>query len=209
MKYFLAIDCGLTKIKANIFSQKGQKLFEEQENTPLENCEIDTLVLKEKIISLIKRVMANSKICADDVLAISTSGHGNGIYLLDENGVLPKGYSSMFSKSAPFTPKTEDVFSITNQTSWDGQPLPILAYLKQEKPEIFSKVKKVLFCKDVIKYFITGKVLTEYTDASAAGILNCKNADYDVELLKVYGLEDDINILPKINAKNNSLFPNY
>ncbi len=198
MKYFLAIDCGLTKIKANIFSQKGQKLFEEQENTPLENCEINTLLLKKKIVSLIKRLMTNSKICANDILAISTSGHGNGIYLLDENGVLPKGYSSMFSESVPFTPKTDDVFSITNQTSWSGQPLPILAYLKHEKNEVFSKAKKVLFCKDVIKYFITGKVFTEYTDASAAGILNCKTADYDIELLKVYGLEDDINIFPEI-----------
>mgnify|MGYP002510992600 CR=1 FL=1 len=51
MKYFLAIDCGLTKIKVNLFSQEGVKLFEEQENTPLKKFEIDTALLKEKIIS--------------------------------------------------------------------------------------------------------------------------------------------------------------
>ena len=192
--YFLAIDCGLTKIKVNIFSQSGEKLFEEQENTPLENFEIDTFTLKERVIFLVKKVLESSKINPSDVAAISTSGHGNGIYLLDENGVLPKGYSSMFSASEPYTPATEEVFSITNQTSWSGQPLPILAYLKHKKPEIFNKIKTVLFCKDVIKYFITGKAVTEYTDASAAGLLNYKTADYDPELLKIYGLWDDIKI---------------
>ena len=198
MKYFLALDCGLTKIKVNLFSQIGEKLFEEQENTPLDNFEIDTVALRERVISLVKKVLASSEINASDIAAISTSGHGNGIYLLDENGVLPKGYSSMFSKSEPYTPTTDEVFPITNQTSWSGQPLPILAYLKHEKPEIFSKIKTVLFCKDVIKYFITGERVTEYTDASAAGLLNYKTADYDLELLKIYGLQDDIKIFPKI-----------
>lgn len=29
---------------------------------------------------------------------------------------------------------------MTNQTSWSGQPLPILSYLKNEKPELFKKI---------------------------------------------------------------------
>lgn len=198
MKYFLAIDCGLTKIKVNIFSPKGEKMFEEQDNTPLNNFEIDTKALREKIIFLIGQILEKSNIKSDEIVAISTSGHGNGVYLLDENGVLPVGYSSMFEASSEFTPPTVEVFKITNQTSWSGQPLPILSYLKHKKPELFGKIKTVLFCKDVIKYFITGRAVTEYTDASAAGLLNYVTADYDLELLKVYGLEDNIDIFPKI-----------
>ena len=84
MKYFLAIDCGLTKIKVNIFSQNGEKLFEEQANTPLENFLIATFVLKEKIVMLIRKVLRHSEINSVEIAAISTSGHGNGVYLLGE-----------------------------------------------------------------------------------------------------------------------------
>ena len=198
MEYFLSIDCGLTKVKANIFNSNGDMVAEAGYDTPLENFLVDTVKLREKVVDLVKAVVFKASASAEDIKTVSTSGHGNGAYLLLDDGVYKHGYSSMFVDSTPYTPPTDTVFGITNQTSWSGQPLPILSYLKNEKYEVFQKTKKLLFCKDVIKYFLTGRVTTDYTDASAAGILDYRTASYSKELLECYGLEDYMHILPDI-----------
>lgn len=200
MKYFLSIDCGLTKVKINLFNEYGTFLAEKQANTPLENLLVRTFELKKIIIDLIKQIIESSKVLPQDIKTISTSGHGNGVYIITEDDAFEFGFSSMFEDSISYTPPTEDVFYLTNQTSWSGQPLPILAYLKNKKPEIFRKIKKICFCKDIIKFFLTEKISTDYTDASAAGLLNYKTLDYDIELLKKYSLEDNINIFPEITT---------
>ncbi len=198
MEYFLSIDCGLTKVKANIFTSDGLMIAEEQTDTPLENYLVNTVQLKKIVVKLINNILRKSTISSQHIKTVSTSGHGNGVYFCGEDGVLEYGYSSMFVDSAPYTPPTEEVFHITNQTSWSGQPLPILSFLKNEKPEVFAKIKKILFCKDVIKYFLTGKIATDYTDASAGGLLNYKTAQYDAALMKCYGLDDNMYLLPDI-----------
>ena len=198
LKCFLSIDCGLTKIKVNLFNETGAVLAEKQTSTPLEGLMVKTFELKNRIIGLIKKIIQESNVLPQSIKTISTSGHGNGIYLIGENGVLEYGYSSMFVNSIPYTPATDDVFYLTNQTSWSGQPLSILSYLKNEEPEIFKQIKKVCFCKDVIKYFLTGNIFTDYTDASAAGLLNYKTSDYSIELLKHYSLEEYMDIFPAI-----------
>ena len=200
LKCFLSIDCGLTKVKVSLFNELGTILSEQQADTPLENLMVRTNELKNIVIDLIKQIIQESNVLPPNIKTISTSGHGNGIYLIGENGVLEYGYSSMFTDSIPFTPSTDDVFDMTNQTSWSGQPLPILSYLKNEKPELFKKITKVCFCKDIIKYFLTQNISTDYTDASAAGLLNYRTADYDINLLKCYSLEDDIGIFPEIKT---------
>lgn len=200
MNYFLAIDCGLTKVKVNLFAVDGTKILEEQENTPFQNLMVDTMQLRKIVITLIHRLLDTTKLDSSRIKAVATSGHGNGLYLMGEDGILPYGYSSMFEQSQAFTPDLDKVFSITNQTSWSGQTLPILAYIKNKEAEIFSRIKKVLFCKDIIKYFLTGKISTDYTDASAAGLLNYKTACYDQELMNVYGLGDYMDILPELTC---------
>lgn len=198
MDHFLSIDCGLTKVKANIFTADGNMVAESVQDTPLCNFVVNTASLREKVVGLVKDVLSGSNFDAESIKAISTSGHGNGLYLLCDDGIFESGYSSMFADSAPYTPPTDVVFDITNQTSWSGQPLPILSYLKNEKSDVFGRIQKILFCKDVIKYFITGRAVTDYTDASAAGVLDYRTASYGEELLNCYGLVGCMHLLPDI-----------
>lgn len=198
MKYFLCIDCGLTKLKAVLQSVSGEMLYETCCDTPVSSDLVDVKKIKCLLVNMIGEIITKNSIDADDILAISTSGHGNGVYILDKNREYSYGYSSMFTLSQPYTPKTELTFPITMQTSWSGQPLAILSYLKNEEPQLFSNIDKVMLCKDAIKFILTDTVTTDYTDASAAGLLNCKTLNYDKSLLKIYGLEDYENIFPTL-----------
>lgn len=193
--YFLCIDCGLTNIKTVTIDKNSNIISEHSLPTPRDNHIINITKLYKTLSELVSYA---AKELGDKITAISVSGHGNGLYLVGKDYAVPYGYSSMFTDSLPYTPKTEDTFPLTLQTSWSGQPLPILAYIKSEKPELFVQIKSILLCKDMLRYMMTGSVCTDYTDASAAGLLNYKTGDYDTELMKLYGLEDCMSLLPPI-----------
>ena len=198
MKYFLSIDCGLTKIKIVFYTQKGETVYENSANTPLVEYKIDTVNLYNKLVSLICGAFNTDTVKPENIIAVSVSGHGNGLYIIDNTGVYPFGFSSMFNSGKMEYPETQKTFPITMQSSWGGQPLAILKFLKQNDREIFGSIKKIAFCKDIIRYFITGKIYTDYSDASAAGLLNYKTGNYDSKLMDLYGLGDNMDILPEL-----------
>ena len=176
----------------------GEVVCEKCSNTPVSDYYVDVETIKLLLIKMIREMILEESVDAEEILAVSTSGHGNGVYILDETGECTLGYSSMFTHSQPYTPSTNLTFPITMQTSWSGQPLAILSYIKNEQPQQFSKIKKIMLCKDVIRFILTDVVATDYTDASAAGLLNYKASDYDKNLLKIYGLEECEKVLPKL-----------
>lgn len=185
----LCIDCGLTNGKALLLDKTGNCHAQVSFSTPLEDCLIDTHALRVALYQAL-HTMDLSK-----VIAINVSGHGNGIYAIGEKDVLPVGYSSMVNASAGYVQNT---FSITAQSDWAGQPLPILAWLKDTQPEIYNSIRTVLFCKDLLRWFLTGSATTELTDASAAGLLNARTGKYDPALLALYGLSDLETKLPPL-----------
>lgn len=198
MNCILSIDCGLTKSKSAVFNQRGEVLLENEMDTPLKGTAINTAALCNAVTTLIYESIINGGFSPKDIKAICVSGHGNGLYIIGEHGILPYAYSSMYTGSKRYIPDTESSFPINIQSAWSGQPLAILSYLRNEEPLVFSKIRKILFCKDVIKYILTGRICTDYTDASAGGMLNYKTGTYDAELLKLYGLEDCEYLLPEI-----------
>lgn len=173
-------------------------LFNNEVETPLNGTRINTAALYNAIVTLIYDAVENGPVSHGDIRAVCVSGHGNGLYIVGEHGILPYAYSSMYVESQKYVPNTKETFPYTIQTSWSGQPLSILSHLKCENPSIFSKIRKVLFCKDIIKYILTGRICTDYTDASAAGMLNYKTGRYDIGLLKLYGLDNYEDILPEL-----------
>lgn len=198
MNCILSIDCGLTKSKCAVFSQRGEVLLENEIATPLKGTMINTAALCNAVTTLIYESFINAPFVAKDIRAICVSGHGNGLYAIGEHGILPFAYSSMYADSKRYIPENNASFPFNIQSAWSGQPLTILSYLHNEKPDDFIKIRKVLFCKDLIKYILTGRVCTDYTDASAAGLLNYKTGNYDTELLRLYGLEQYEDLLPEL-----------
>ena len=68
-----------------LFDEFGNILAESQADTSLENLKVKTVELKKKIIFLIKEILASSKVSPQDIKTISTSGHGNGIYIITDD----------------------------------------------------------------------------------------------------------------------------
>lgn len=65
-------------------------------------------------------------------------------------------------------------------------------WLKENEPEIASRVRQWLIVEDFVNFKLTGKYSTDFTDASPTLLLNQNTLTWSDELLKVAGLEKDL-----------------
>ncbi len=90
------------------------------------------------------------------------------------------------------------VFSKTFQKILACQPVSLLCWLKDNKPEVISKIRWIFEVKDYIRFKLTGQAFAEVTDYSGSNMLNLKDVRFDRELLNEYGLADLYDALPPL-----------
>lgn len=213
-KYLLGIDNGGTMSKAALYNLKGQEIA-------VASCKTEMIMPKPGFternmdemwkanISVIKEVIEKSGINSEKIAGIATTGHGNGIYLVDEDGKPAyNGIISTDSRAKDYVEKWysngtfEKVLPKTMQSIWAGQPVALLSWFKDNEPEVLKNTKWIFMCKDYIRYCLTGSAHAEITDMSGTNLMNVRDVKYDKDLLKEFDLEDVLGILPPIKYSN-------
>jgi L-xylulokinase len=209
-KYLLGIDNGSTVSKAAIFTADGEEIAVASGRTKLltpehGHSERNMEEIWQATAGAIKQVMENSGVDPKDIACIACTGHGNGLYLIDESGKpvrnaimsmdnRAKSYSDSWIKNgldAKVRPKTM-------QSIWPAQPNALLAWLKDNEPESIRNTKWILMCKDYIRFRLTGEINAELTDFSGTSLINNQSKEYDHQLLGMFGLGDLIDKFPPI-----------
>lgn len=210
MKYLLGIDNGGTFVKAGISDKNGRLVAVAKEKihnlTPYPGfTERNMDELWEQNVKVIKRAIEMSGIDAKDIAGISFSGHGKGLYLVGEDG--QPAYSGILStdtrawkevKKWKEDGTAKKVYQKTLQEILPGQPVSLLAWLKEREPEVVEKTKYIFSVNDYIRYCMTGKANGEYTTFSGANLINLKTLEYDRELLGYFGLDGVYDKLPPL-----------
>lgn len=114
---------------------------------------------------------------ASRVAAVCITGHGNGLYLCNDEG-LPTTNSIMAAdgRAGPLVKRwaEEGVEELVREHSWNGlwagKPGPLLAWLMQNDPDRLADSEAALSCKDYLRARLTGVVATEVSDATAGGL---------------------------------------
>lgn len=206
----MGIDNGGTFSKAAIFDENGNQIASSSVPTATITpkpgyTERDMLELWESNAKAIRTCIQKSKINNDDLIGVSFSGHGKGLYLVDENNEPAyNGIISTDNRAWEFPLKwyedgtNHKVYQKTFQEILASQPVSILAWFKKNKPEILSKTKYIFHVKDYIRFCLTGKAYAEYTDSTGSNLVNLTTEDYDGELLAYFGIEDMLDKLPKL-----------
>ncbi|WP_160151510.1 xylulokinase [Microbulbifer sp. ALW1] len=65
-------------------------------------------------------------------------------------------------------------------------------WLKKNKPEVYAEVAHILLPHDYLNFFLTGRIYTEYGDASGTGYLNVLRREYDRLMLAAIDPERDL-----------------
>lgn len=84
----------------------------------------------------------------------------------------------------------------TANIAFAGFTAPKLLWMKNNEPDNFDKISKIMLPKDYINYKLTGVHCCDYSDASGMLLLDVKNKCYSKEMLSICGITEDK--LPKL-----------
>ncbi len=208
--YFLGTDNGCTVAKAALFTPDGREVAAAARKVEIQAPrpgwhEMDMEAIWQATAAAIREVLEHSGIDPAEIACIAPTGHGNGLYLVDERGrgVRP-AIASTDSRArdiidgwlaekldARLRPKTM-------QAMWPAQPNALLAWLQTEEPESLERAHAVLMCKDYIRTRLGGELRAEITDFSGTSLLDVGRGAYDPELLEHFGLAGLQRLLPPL-----------
>ena len=206
----LGIDCGSSSTKAALFDLDGRELASgvcptASVTLPNGGAERSSQGVWDSVGVAVRAVMATSGASPDAILGIGCSGHGNGLFALDGRGdVLPVAYRSLDTRAEALIHEwaeqgyAERLFQEGWQHAWAGQPLAILGWLKRHDPGTYGSIRTILLCKDFVNYRLTGRVASEPSDMSAAGLLVSAERAYNLDLLGATGLDEVAGMLPEL-----------
>jgi rhamnulokinase len=125
-------------------------------------------------------------------IGIDTWGVDYG--LLDKDGDLlgvPYHYrdrrtEGMFEEAFRRMPR-EEIFAHTGLAFQPFNTLFQLLAMRVTKPELLDKARTLLLMPDLLSYYLTGVMATEYTDASTTQLLNVHSRTWDENLLARMG----------------------
>ncbi len=207
-KYLLGLDAGNTVIKAVLFDLDGRQIsmhaLDGQTSTPQPgHVERDLNELWSNAGTAISTCLRDAGVSAEQIVAVGCAGHGNGLYLLDQSGDPLLGIQSLDTRASDVAAELaeangERLHELCLQKPWPSQTPALLAWVKRSQPDLYARIGTVLLCKDFITFRLTGARVSEISDMSGCGLTRMPEAQYDDELLALYGLEDARDLLPPL-----------
>ncbi|MBO0346291.1 carbohydrate kinase [Roseibium sp. CAU 1637] len=206
--YLLGLDAGNTVIKAVLFDLEGKVVamhaLDGQSSSPSPGyVERDLNELWANAEVAIRTCLQEAGVAPSDIAAIGCAGHGNGLYLIDADGIPLIGIQSLDSRAADLADELAKrhgaaFHSICLQKPWPSQTPVLLAWVKQHQPELYARTATVMLCKDFINFKLTGARTSDLSDMSGCGLLRMPECDYDDDLLSLYGLADARDLMPEL-----------
>jgi len=209
-EYLLGVDDGSTVSKAAIFDLEGheiqvasRKIEPDYPHPGWTERSMD--VLWQSTAEAIREAITASGISPEQIIGIGTTGHGNGLYLLDKQGNPARpGIQSLDTRAAGIVDEWNSrdlhsqVFPFTVQSFWPAQPNALLAWIKRNEPEVYERIGAVLMCKDYITYRLSGEITTDFSDMSGTSLMDVRNKRYSRELLELYDLAEVWDAMPAL-----------
>ncbi|KAA3517681.1 xylulokinase [Agrobacterium vitis] len=121
------------------------------------------------------------------VKGIGLSGHMHGATLIDAQGDVLRPCilwnDTRSYKQAAALDADPRFRALTGNIVFPGFTAPKLAWVKENEPEIFSRVAKVLLPKDYLRLWLTGEYLSEMSDSAGTSWLDTGKRAWSSELL--------------------------
>ncbi len=206
MSNVLAYDFGTGGIKASLYAPSGECLashFASQETFyPRPNWhEQDPTAWWAATVEATRLLLEEWAGPADSIVAIGLSGHSLGVVCVDEAGRLLRQYAMIWSDSRPLAQPGE-FFKTVPEKQWymtTGNGFPAALYtvfkimwLRDNEPDVFAGIHRVLGSKDYINFRMTGVMATDHSYASGSGVWDLAGWRYSDELIGASGLDGDI-----------------
>ena len=210
MKYFMGLDNGGTTTKAALYDVNGREMGVASRETRMLApkpgfTERDMEEMWEANCGVIRDVIDSTGISPDDIAGVAVCGHGKGLYLWGKdgkparNGIIStdnRAYSYLLKWREDGT--EERAYALSCQHVMACQPVALLAWLRDNEPEVLDNIQWIFECKDYVRFRLTGQARAEITDYSGANLVNLHTRQYDDALLDCFGIRSLRSALPPL-----------
>ncbi|ACM59693.1 xylulokinase [Caldicellulosiruptor bescii] len=202
--YFIGIDVGTSGTKTILTDSKGNILATATFEYPLYQPQIGWAEQNpedwwDASVKGIKAVLEKSKVDPKEVKAVGLTGQMHGLVMLDKNyNVIRPSIIWCDQRTAKecdeITQKVgkERLIEITANPALTGFTASKILWVKNNEPQNYEKVYKILLPKDYIRFKLTGEFATDVSDASGMQLLDIKNRCWSDEVLEKLEIDKDL-----------------
>lgn len=204
--YIIAYDLGTGGNKASIYDIDGRCLAENFVSYPTQYPATGWHEQRpddwwNAVVESTNRLLKEAPIKRNEIGCCGISGHSLGVVPLDRNGKLLREATPIWSDSRPLS-QSNRFFETVDENEWylmtgNGFPPPLYSVFKimwyrDNEPEMFKNIHKVIGTKDYINYKLTGNMVTDFSYASGCGVYDLVNWEYSESMIRASGLPRDI-----------------
>ncbi len=193
---YLGIDLGTSGVKAILLSEEGRVVASHSEALTLsrphplwsEQNPADWWTATERAVSALSKQHV-----LQSVKAVGLTGQMHGATVLDaKHQVLRPAIlwndGRSFSQCGKLEAELPDSRQITGNLMMPGFTAPKLLWLRENEPELFAKIDKVLLPKDYLRWLMTGVFASDMSDAAGTMWLDVAKRDWSDKMLSATGL---------------------
>ena len=207
MKYLLGIDFGGGASKATLLSENGRIVAECTEEYPtlhpsLGYCEQDPRDWEAALWRNIGALLGKSGVAPSDIAAVAIDSATHTALLCDADGKPIRNAihwtdcRATAQSAALRDAFGERIFELTYHKPDTIWTMPQLLWVRENEPEMFSKIGRLFFEKDYLRYLLTGVFCTDHIEAAGSMLYDCGRGEWSEELCDMIGLP--VSVLPPL-----------
>jgi len=205
----LGVDCGQTRLKAAVFDHAGHEVGQADQATTVQTptelaAERDMALAQQQLDKVIGAAMTTAGVDGADIAGVGIVAHGDGLYPVDDQGVPTRpailamdGRSASILRTWEASGVLDEAVALTGQQPHAGSLAPLLAWWAAAEPKTLARTHRLLYCKDWLRYTLTGDLATDVVEASAS-VGRRDGFGYSTQALASYGLADLADLLPDV-----------
>ncbi len=208
MAYLIGIDLGTSSLKTMLADEAGGSRVlasvDYQFDVPYAGyAEQDANIWWDALVRTVRKVLQDASVRPEEIAGISFSGQMHGIVPIDREGkCIRPAILHCDARSATQVEEINKTFGIDRirelmmNPVYSGFLLVSLLWIRENEPQNYERIHRVLSPKDYLKYRLTGICASEPSDASATLAYDIRKGTWSEEILERLKIDKDL--FPKI-----------
>lgn len=206
MNTYIGIDLGTSSVKLLLVAEDGKILSSHSEKYPISYPQAGWSEQNpEDWLDAVKRGVRNLLEGQNHAMVkgISFGGQMHGLVVLDkdDNVIRPcvlwnDGRTEKQTEYLNTIIGKEKLSSLTANIAFAGFTAPKVLWIKENEPENFAKIAKIMLPKDFIAYMLTGNHCSDLSDAAGTLLLDVQNRTWSEEMCALCSVKKEW--LPKL-----------
>ncbi len=131
------------------------------------------------------------------IQGISFGGQMHGLVALDENDQIIRpailwndGRTGKQTEYLNQVIGKETLSRYTGNIAFAGFTAPKILWMRENEPENFARIKKIMLPKDYLAFYLSGEFCTDYSDASGTLLLDVRHKCWSEEMMEICGIKE-------------------